>query len=302
MNSTPFRPYDTVFVVGGTHGNERTGISLVRHWQQSPLEVQRQAFATELLLANPKAIENNTRFIDCDLNRSFSRDNLHRGQERLYEQDRARQIIALMGAGSAEKRTFAIDLHTTTTNMGITLITNTAPDNLAVAVAVQKQLPGVRIYCFAASDRIDTCLRAAADGGLGVEIGPIPQGVVRHGTLETTRHTVSIILDTLETFNRGAYVPPDPQTPIFLHDRHVHYPECPLNGPSVSIHPGIEGRDYERLEPGRPIFQSLSGQRHTYQGPGSRYPVFINEAAYYRENIAFSLTRKIPLADLASMG
>ena len=201
MTETPYSPFDTVFVVGGTHGNERTGVTLVQHWLQNPAEIQRKTFTTELLLGNPAAIQKNIRFIDRDLNRSFLSRYIDGETAETHESTRAREIVATLQSGHTGKRTFAIDLHTTTAHMGITLITNTDPVNLAIAADVQKRLPGARIYCFADSDRINSCLRAAADGGIGVEIGPIPQGVVRHDTLEITAGVVQQILNTIETFN-----------------------------------------------------------------------------------------------------
>jgi len=302
MTDTPYTPFDTVFVVGGTHGNERTGVTLVQHWLQNPADVQRQTFTTRLLLGNPEAIRKNVRFIDRDLNRSFLPQHVDGETAEAYENGRARKIAATLQSDRPGKRTFAIDLHTTTAKMGITLITNTDPVNLAIAADAQKRLPGARIYCFADSDRINSCLRAAADGGLGVEIGPIPQGVVRHDTLETTYGVVQEILNTLESFNEGNFAPPDPHLPVYLHDRHMLYPGVPSGAPPVFIHREIEGRDYRPLAPGHPIFQDLNGQVVCYEGVDTTYPVFINEAAYYYENIAFSLTRKMPLASLFASG
>ena len=298
MIETPYIPFDTVFVVGGTHGNERTGVTLVQHWLQNPAEVQRQTFTTELLLGNPEAIQKNVRFIDRDLNRSFLSQYIDGKTAKTLETARAREISATLQSGHAGKRTFAIDLHTTTAHMGITLITNTDPVNLAIAADVQKRLPDARIYCFADSDRINSCLRAAADGGLGVEIGPIPQGVVRHDTLEITAGVVQEILDTLETFNQSRFSLPDPDLPVYLHDRHMLYPETPAETAPFFIHRALEARDYQPLAPGHPIFQDLNDQVVCYEGGDTGYPVFINEAAYYYENIAFSLTRKMPLASL----
>ena len=293
MNDTPHIPFDTVFIVGGTHGNERTGVALVQHWQQRPAEVQRETFGTQLILANPKAVRHNTRFIDRDLNRSFLPRQTGDSTSAAYEVGRAREIAQTFRTDDRGKRTFAIDLHTTTAQMGITLITNTDPINLTIAAGVQTVLKGARIYCFGDGDRINSCLRAAADGGIGVEIGPIPQGVVRHDTLATTADVVQRILDILEAFNRGHLAPPDRRQPLYLHDRHVRYPEVPPGAPPVFIHQEIQGRDYTPLHPGHPIFKDLANKVWSYEGTETRYPVFINEAAYYHENIALSLTRKV---------
>jgi aspartoacylase len=182
--------------------------------------------------------------------------------------------------------------------MGITLITDSAPVNLAIGLAVQKELKGARVYSFADSDRINSCLRSTAPGGLGIEIGPIPQGVLRHDILDMTRTTVGRVLAILDRFNRGEIETPDPRRTLYRHDRHMAYPESAPDGPPVFIHGDLEGRDYLPLHPGQPIFEDLNGRIWRYEGPDVRYPVFINEAAYYHENIAFSLTHKILLASL----
>ena len=294
MIDNPYLPFDTVVIAGGTHGNERTGVALVAHWRQTPAEVKRTGFTTRLLLANPEAARRNRRFIDRDLNRSF----LLREGGQDYESGRAREIAAWMKQVGG--RTFAIDLHTSTARMGITLITNSAPVNLALAAAVQDVLAEARIYCFAEGDRIDSCLRAAADGGIGVEIGPIPQGLLRHDALAVTREVVQRLLDAVEDFNRNGLRIPEGDRPVYLHDRNVAYPEVPPNARPAFVHRELEGRDYRPLTSGRPIFQDLGGRTWFYEDAATRFPVFINEAAYYQENVAFSLTRRVSLASLAA--
>ncbi|MEZ5656986.1 MAG: succinylglutamate desuccinylase/aspartoacylase family protein [Burkholderiaceae bacterium] len=65
-------PIHAVAIVGGTHGNEITGPHLLRHWRRHPQEVTRDSFETQLRLGNPKAFAANRRYIDHDLNRSFT--------------------------------------------------------------------------------------------------------------------------------------------------------------------------------------------------------------------------------------
>jgi succinylglutamate desuccinylase len=57
-----------VAIVGGTHGNELTGVMLVKKFLRYAHLVQRQSFETVCLLANPRAIEQTRRYIDRDLN------------------------------------------------------------------------------------------------------------------------------------------------------------------------------------------------------------------------------------------
>lgn len=50
--------------------------------------------------------------------------------------------------------------------------------------------------------------------------------------------------------------------------------------------------DWEPLNPGDPVFQTFDGKTIYYQGPGTVYPTFINEAAYYEKQQAFVTTRR----------
>ena len=298
MPPIAYQPFDQVFIVGGTHGNERTGISLVRFWQQNPGDVQGATFTTELLLANPEAIRRNQRFIDVDLNRSFLPRQLGDPTSQTYEHQRARAIAEMLQTESARKRTFVIDLHTTTSRMGTTLISNGDPINLAIAAQAVKRLGSARIYCFTGGDRIDSCLRAVAHGGVGIEIGPIPQGLLRHDILASTREAVQAVLKTIDNFNRNGFIAPDPHLTVYRQERQMAYPDRPEGAPPAFIHRELEGRDFTALKLGQPIFQDLAGRVWTFDDPDTYYPVFINEAAYYHENIAFSLTRKMALASI----
>lgn len=56
--------YKKVLVIGGTHGNERTGVDLVLDLQNKPIDFIKP------IIANPKAVKNNTRYVETDLNRS----------------------------------------------------------------------------------------------------------------------------------------------------------------------------------------------------------------------------------------
>ena len=151
--------FKTVFIVGGTHGNERTGVMLVRRWQQDPAPVRRETFSTRLLTANPEAVRRNRRFVHQDLNRSFNAPHKDVDVSKNDEVLRAREISGLIAASRARGQVFAIDLHTTTSNMGVTLITDTAPVNLVLAACVKQRDPAVRIYAFPPGERIDSCLQ-----------------------------------------------------------------------------------------------------------------------------------------------
>lgn len=68
-----------ILVLGGTHGNELLGIELVKMLRVKPIA------GIEALVANPRATEKGVRFIETDLNRSFS-------EGESYEYRRAREL------------------------------------------------------------------------------------------------------------------------------------------------------------------------------------------------------------------
>lgn len=68
-------PGPSIVIIGGTHGNERTGIAIVKQLQEDILSGTRTVFAgtLTLILANQMAIAQNVRAVDGrDLNRRFS--------------------------------------------------------------------------------------------------------------------------------------------------------------------------------------------------------------------------------------
>ncbi len=74
-----------VLVIGGMHGNEKLGISLVESLQKNPIP------GVDALIANPRAVDVSHRFVDTDLNRSFG-DGASQG----YESQRASELTAVV--------------------------------------------------------------------------------------------------------------------------------------------------------------------------------------------------------------
>ncbi len=52
-----------VAIIGGTHGNELTGIYLVKKFEQFPKLLYSHSFECMTILANPQAIATNQRYI-----------------------------------------------------------------------------------------------------------------------------------------------------------------------------------------------------------------------------------------------
>jgi aspartoacylase len=287
--------FRTILIVGGTHGNERTGARLVRHWSAEPGFLTRTGIATELLLANPSAVKANRRFIDRDLNRAF--DPVDTANTALEGQENrlARALTRRFKPDGVPRCDLIIDMHTSTANMGVTLISDTNPFNLKLAEACRRRLNGARIYAFGPETLIHTGLRSMGRHGIGIEVGPTPQGVLRHEVLTQTRDAVGALLDVASDINGNGWPVEGADVEVYLHESTVPFPMTPEGEVAAVVHRDLEGRDFMPIGTGDAVFQDLEGGTRRYEGTDGLYPVFINEAAYYSSGKAFSLTRKIRL-------
>jgi len=72
-----------VLVIGGMHGNEPLGIDIVERLLSQPIK------NVTAVIANAEAKQQNKRFTNTDLNRSFP------GDEKSYEGQRAKELLEL---------------------------------------------------------------------------------------------------------------------------------------------------------------------------------------------------------------
>ena len=104
--------------IGGTHGDESIGVTVL-----NSLDYPRDSF--DVVVGNPRALAKNTRFTDCDLNRSAP-GNL---SDVLYEKRRAAELIAL-----SYNYQYTIDIHGAKNDMGTFIIlTNPTKENWQLA-------------------------------------------------------------------------------------------------------------------------------------------------------------------------
>lgn len=286
-----------VAITGGTHGNELTGVHLLKHWRNNPELVCRDSFVTELHLANPKANGCNRRYIDQDLNRQFNWDDLNNHELCGYEQNRAKSLNTLLGPKDAPRVDFVIDLHTTTANMGTTLVIK-SDDPLVVGMAfyVKEKMPGVTLF-YEPEERMrdNFLISLGRRHGLLVEVGPVPQGLLRWDIYDQTRKATEYCLDFLQAHNAGD-VPPLPETqPGFQFVEKVRLPENERGELTAMVHPTLQDADYQPINPGDPLFITLAGDTLPYEGEETLYGAFINEAAYYDRHVGLSLMRPIEI-------
>ncbi len=269
-----------VTVSGGVHGNELLGIYLVKFLQRE--EPHFENIALEFLLANPKAIAQCRRYIDRDLNRSFSKEALE-SDAAIYEYERAKVL-----AKRLEGCDFLVDLHTTTANMGITVVLS-SDDALSANIAkiLALEYENVRILRWLSNDE-GAFINSVVPHSITIEVGPVCQGVLDANLFFATK---KVLLRALDILNKEERCDEKVECYDIVDARDFPRIDGEIAG---MIHPELLGRDYELLHPGDPIFIEFDGKEHFFEEE-SCYPVFINEAAYYEKGAAFYLTKKSTL-------
>ena len=294
--STAPSPIRTVAIVGGTHGNEFSGIYLEKRYRSQPELLARSSFSCKTLLANPEAHAANKRYLHSDLNRQFKTADLANPLLTNYEQSRAKVINAELGPKGAAKTDFVIDLHNTTSNMGACLIL-TQPGRIYNLLAgyIRLKMPEAVISRdedhFAAEDHALLC--TIGTYGVIVEVGPQPQSVLRQDVLEQMHEMTQHILDFIELYNTNALPELPKRVEAF---RYLHSIKLPLSAKGERlgmVHKNVQDRDYQPIAPGAPLFTLFDGTVLNYDGTEVVYPTFINEAAYYDNNLAMSLNDKV---------
>ena len=282
-----------VVVVGGTHGNELTGIYLVKKFEQFPDLLRRSSFESLTLLANPKAVALNQRYVDRDLNRCFASEDLSNPDLTGYEDKRAKEIAAQLKLKDQLDASVIIDIHSTTANMGLTILPSSKhPFNLRLAAYLSKLYPAVRICCGIQCGQDTPMLRSLSALGCTIEVGAIAQGVLKAEQFQQTEMLIYATLDYLDALNQGQPPPVPSSVTLYQAIASVDYPRNPTGELQAMIHPQLQFKDYEPLRPGESMFLTLAGGSIPYQGTSTVFPVFINEAAYYEKGIAMVLTEK----------
>jgi len=377
---SPFsRPIKKVSVVGGTHGNEYTGV-----WCIKVVEKQREIYnnksesdknATsdecttnvfekfpsldiETLLGNPVAYMQNKRFVDVDLNREFSMEKLQKvklNEKTMEECDvqtefcsdgdvnaadllsslphetiRAREIESLLGPKFTTDPTpsegdasyedpnscIVIDLHTTTTNMGISIIVPEGDPLMSAAAAYVlykcRQKYGdeeAQVLMHAMPKRQDRMnLSSCGRHGFTVEVGPTPQGVLRHDVVEKTEACMHALMEFLHLRNLEIEQNKN-DSPVLDHLRELYpggivscfrsapavrpgelsgkisWPNDPTNPnfPALMVHKSVQDRDFQKLCTGDPLFVDVEGNVIAYDGSHGDevHLIFVNEGGYY---------------------
>ena len=219
-----------VAIVGGTHGNERVGVELVRQWADAGHAVRRdRTFEVAAVVGNPAAVSVNRRYVDKDLNRQFLGATVATvvGTTSV-EEARARELDALLGpkgpavddvsVGVSDAAPlpagvdFVIDLHSSNANVGLVAMASALDvDYVATRLAhhllhdptVQARFPGLKVTSAGSDKAASWSVDSASPYGVSFEVGPLVHGTLSSTMLEATRGLVEATLDFLDARNRA---------------------------------------------------------------------------------------------------
>ncbi len=293
---------NTIVVAGGTHGNERTGVSLIEKWKAHPECYDKlcPSANVELVLCNPEAVRLNRRYHDFDLNRAFSQTCLDMTVEPApFEFRRARELNKIYGPKGANTRTdLILDVHNTGANMGLCLILSARDSfTMRASAVLTQEFEDAWIYYQPEERSASPYFGTVAKADVCIEIGPQQHGTLNAAIFERSEKLVKRYLELADEWNRGELQKRAPiQVDVYTQLRDLGYPK-PQGGGSIQamIHPELDGRDYRELKKGDKLFRTFDGKDILFEGePDGRpvYPIFINEPAYYEKDIAMSLTVK----------
>jgi aspartoacylase len=287
-------PLKRVLIVGGTHGNELTGIYLVKKFARSPEIIKRSSFESLTLFANPLAWEIGKRYVDTDLNRCFQPQDLANADLTSYEAKRAKEIARQFSAIGSQPIDLVVDLHSTTANMGLTVILSNRDRFVLQLVRYLKVInPAIAVlYSRTAYEDNYPHLDSIGKYSCTIEVGAIANGVLDALLFQQMEALVLAILDFVEAYNRQIELPLAQFLTIYQYLSAIDYPRDATGEIRAMIHSQLQGKDYQPLHPGDPLFVTFTGDAIAYEGESTAYPVFINEAAYYEKGIAMLFTTR----------
>jgi aspartoacylase len=283
-------------ITGGTHGNELTGVYLVKKWKLNPELLKRHNFETLCLHTNEQSIKEVRRYIDHDLNRSFGSADLQNETLDTHEAKLAKRLNALLGPkGSQDSNVdFIVDLHTTTANMGLSIVVSNESALTWKAIAYLCQMePSLNVYRWQ-GDEEGAFVDSMAPHGFAIEVGGVPQGVLKADLFLQTETLIYHVLDFFEKYNDGQSFTFSKTLDIYDHHSLVDYTRDSEGDIMAMVHHERQDKDFDLIKSGDPLFLTLDGEVVLYEGE-TLCTVFINEAAYYEKGFAMCLARKISL-------
>ena len=278
-----------ILIVSGTHGNEINPIWAVNQ-SNKQLNIIDKNIEYKYIIGNPLACERGCRYIDTDLNRSFNSIKTNFDNSN-YEINRANFLVDKFGVNGSEPCDIAIDLHTTTANMGTSIVIyGRRRKDFCLAALLQNKF-GLPIYLHEKDEKQTGFLVEAWPCGLVIEIGSVAQNFYDPRIINKFLIIISALRDEISKLkNNQIKLPKD--LILHIHQGSIDYPREKNGNINALIHPQRINQDWKPLKNGDPLFIDLEGNTTTYKGEDTIWPVFIGEVAYKEKNIAMSYTKK----------
>lgn len=319
------KPLRRVGVLGGVHGNELAGIHIVNYFLSSE---STYSFKLEPILANPLAAQRCVRFVDRDLNRCFELKDLTTPYVEVasWENVRARELNQILGPKEdiedgicvwqekhPDRMDYLLDLHNTTSNMGVTLIClpgDVFTLRLAHHLAQKKdQLFGRIPFHLLVDGTIDRLtynnIDSVPPSALCFEAGPLPHGTLNNpDVLRAVHQAVKCSLEFIDDFNQQrnqAFAKGQMEVVEgFALWKPVLFPsdddktEALRPSTRYILSEQLLGRDFHVINKGDAMFVDVVTGKvtHQYEEDEPAYACFIGEAAYYPAKVAFWLCKK----------
>jgi len=278
-----------ILIVSGTHGNEINPVWAVNQFNKQ-LNTIDENIEYKYIIGNPLAYEKGCRYIDNDLNRSFSLIKKDFDKS-IYEINRANFLVEKFGINGTEPCEIAIDLHTTTANMGTSIVMYGRRRKDFCLAALLQQKFGLPIYLHEKDEKQTGFLVEAWPCGLVIEIGPVAQNFYDVKIINRFLIIISSIRDEIKKLKNNQIKLPKVLT-VYIHQGSIDYPRGKDGNIVALIHPKRMNQDWNPIKKGDPLFLDMKGNTKIYKGEDIIWPVFIGEVAYKEKNIAMSYTKK----------
>ena len=282
--------FKKILIVSGTHGNEINPIWAVNQFSNSNQKnILDNDIEYKFILGNPLAYEKNSRYIDTDLNRSFIKaNNLDHSN---YELNRANFLLEKFGFNGSDPCEIAIDLHTTTANMGTSIVMyGRRRKDFCLAALLQHKF-GLPIYLHEKDEKQTGFLVEAWPCGLVIEIGSVAQNFYDPKIINRFLIILSSLRNEINKLKNNLIKIPK-ELIVYVHLGSIDYPREKNGNINGLIHPERMNKDWNSIKRGDPLFLDIHGNTLIYEGEEIIWPVFIGEVAYKEKNIAMSYTRK----------
>jgi len=280
-----------ILIVSGTHGNEINPVWAVKKFNREENSLN-HGIEYEYIIGNPVAYEKGCRYIDDDLNRSFKEIKNHDDDKNsAYETIRANFLVDQFGIHGSKPCQIAIDLHTTTANMGTSIVMyGRRVKDFCLAALLQHKF-GLPIYLHEKDKAQTGFLVEAWPCGLVIEIGAVAQNLYDTKIIDRFSIIISSIREEIHKLKNNLIELPK-ELVVHVHQGSIDYPRDEKGDIDGLIHPERINQDWKMIKKGDPLFLDSQGITHKYDGDQLIWPVFIGEVAYKEKKIAMSYTNK----------